>query len=98
MKYSLVNYFLLNYYKFNWWTQDKVLLPQWWYVISYKGYSAYAYKYMGEGRGADLNLNKSLLVKVWAIIWDSLVKGDENIQNLRVEGCKNIIKMQEVPP
>ncbi len=25
------------------------------------------------------------------------MKGDENIQNLKVEGCKNIIKMHEVP-
>ncbi len=26
------------------------------------------------------------------------MKGGENVQNLRVDGCENIIKLQEVPP
>ncbi len=34
----------------------------------------------------------------WAIIRDALVKWDENIQNLWVEGWENITKMQQVPP
>ncbi len=49
------------------------------------------------GAGADQNLIKSLPGSGWAIIRDALLKGGENIPNLRVEGCKNIIKMQEVP-
>ncbi len=66
------------------------------YYYFYFTQSYYTYKVYG--RGGDQNLNKSLLGRGREIIRDALVKGDENIQNLRFGRSENIIKMQEVPP